>query len=79
MFNHDNSIAKGLEKDFIIRHCLHKVLKIFSLLNSKIAKKILKEKNRNNLHIWEFSRHIHYNFLKEDHKGSFHTKNYENL
>ena len=27
----------------------------------------------------EFSRHIHYDFLKEDHKGSFHTKNYENL
>ena len=23
-------------------------------------------------------RHIHYDFLKEDHKGSFHTKNYEN-
>ena len=27
----------------------------------------------------EFSRHIHYDFLKEDHKGSFHTKNYESL
>ena len=24
--------------------------------------------------ISEFSRHIHYDFLKEDHKGSFHTK-----
>ena len=31
------------------------------------------------LAISEFSRHIHYDFLKEDHKGSFHTKNYENL
>ena len=29
--------------------------------------------------ISEFSWHIHYDFLKEDHKGSFHTKNwYEN-
>ena len=32
-----------------------------------------------NLAISEFSRHIHYDFLKEEHKGSFHTKNYENL
>ena len=31
------------------------------------------------LAISEFSRHMHYDFLKEDHKGSFHTKNYENL
>ena len=31
------------------------------------------------LAISEFSRHILYVFLKEDHKGSFHTKNYENL
>ena len=38
------------------------------------------------LAISEFSWHIHsifniiqHNFLKEDHKGSFHTKNYENL
>ena len=31
------------------------------------------------LAISEFSKHIHYDFLKEDHKGSFHTKNYENL
>ena len=31
------------------------------------------------LAISEFSRHIHYDFLKKDHKGSFHTKNYENL
>ena len=31
------------------------------------------------LAISEFSRQIHYDFLKEDHKGSFHTKNYENL
>ena len=29
--------------------------------------------------ISEFSRHIHYDFLKEDHKVSFYTKNYENL
>ena len=29
--------------------------------------------------ILEFSRHIHYDFLKEEHKGSFHTTNYENL
>ena len=29
--------------------------------------------------ISEFSWHIHYEFLKGDHKGSFHTKNYENL
>ena len=35
--------------------------------------------NRQILAITEFSRHIHYNFLKEDHKGSFHTKNYKNL
>ena len=27
----------------------------------------------------ELSRHIKYDFLKEDHKGSFHKKNYENL
>ena len=31
------------------------------------------------LAISEFFRHIHYDFLKEDHKGSFHTKIYENL
>ena len=31
------------------------------------------------LAISEFSWHIHYDFLKEDHKGSSHTKNYENL
>ena len=31
------------------------------------------------LAISEFSRHIHYDFLKEDHKGSFHIKNYEIL
>ena len=31
------------------------------------------------LAISEFSRHIHYDFLQEDHKGSFHTKNYENF
>ena len=31
------------------------------------------------LAISEFSRHIHYDFLKEDHKGSVHTKNYECL
>ena len=31
------------------------------------------------LAISELSRHMHYDFLKEDHKGSFHTKNYENL
>ena len=31
------------------------------------------------LAISEFSRQIHYDFLKEDHKGSFHIKNYENL
>ena len=31
------------------------------------------------LAISEFSRHIHYDFFKEDHKGGFHTKNYENL
>ena len=36
-------------------------------------------KNGQILAISEFSRHIHYDFLKEDHKGSFHTKNYENL
>ena len=29
------------------------------------------------LAISEFSQQIHYDFLKEDHKGSFHTKNYE--
>ena len=29
--------------------------------------------------IAEFSRNIHYDLLKEDHKSSFHTKNYENL
>ena len=29
--------------------------------------------------ISEFSRHMHYDFLKEGHKGSFHTKIYENL
>ena len=34
-------------------------------------------KNGQILAISEFSRHIHYDFLKEDHKGSFHTKNYE--
>ena len=49
----------------------------------------LKAKNLQNCQFWpksgqilaisEFSRHIHYHFLKEDHKGSFHTKNYENL
>ena len=31
------------------------------------------------LAISEFSRHINYDFLKEDHKGSLHTKNYEIL
>ena len=31
------------------------------------------------LAISEFSRHIHYDFLKEDHKGSFDTKNDESL
>ena len=31
------------------------------------------------LAISEFFRHIHYDFLKEDHKSSFHTKNFENL
>ena len=31
------------------------------------------------LAISEYSRHIHYDFLEEDHKGNFHTKNYENL
>ena len=31
------------------------------------------------LAISEFSRHIHYDFLNEHHKGSFHNKNYENL
>ena len=31
------------------------------------------------LAISEFSWHIHYDFLKEDHKGSFHTKYYESL
>ena len=52
----------------------------------------LKAKNLQNCQFWpkmatigqimaisEFSRYIHYDFLKEDHKGSFHTKNYENL
>ena len=31
------------------------------------------------LAISEFYWHIPYDFLKEDYKGSFHTKNYENL
>ena len=31
-----------------------------------------------NFSISEFSRHVHYDFLKEDHKGSFYIKNYEN-
>ena len=31
------------------------------------------------LAISEFSRHIRYDFFKEDHEGSFHTKYYENF
>ena len=31
------------------------------------------------LAILEFSRHIHYDFLQEYHKGRFHTKYNENL
>ena len=31
------------------------------------------------LAISEISQHIHYDILKEDHKGSYHTKNYESL
>ena len=30
--------------------------------------------NGQTLAILEFSRHIHYDFLKEDHKNNFHTK-----
>ena len=33
--------------------------------------------NGQNLAISEFSRHKEYNFLKEDHKNNFHTKNQE--
>ena len=31
--------------------------------------------NSQNFAISEFSRHIKYNFLKEDHKNNIHTKN----
>ena len=45
----------------------------------KPSKLSILAKNDQILAISEFSQHIHYDFLKENHKGSSHTKNQKNL
>ena len=52
---------------------------VWKLRAKKPSKLSILAKNGQILAISEFSRHIYYDFLKEDHKGSFHTKNYENF
>ena len=82
-----SEFSRHIEYDFLKedhKNNFHtKIRKIHSGLWKLKAKNLQNcqfwQKNGQILAISEFSRHIHYDFLKEDHKGSFNTKNYENL